>query len=101
MGEDINGEDRRQKEMKWSRIANKEAVKIMILLHDSGKATLSEISEKRQKDKKIILLKLKGLIYHGLIDKENDKYILNEKGEKVLSLLYELIDMVEAKNEFM
>ena len=65
MGEDINGEDKKPKDMKWHRIANKEAVKIMILLHDSGKATLSEISEKRQKDNKIILLKLKGLMYHG------------------------------------
>ena len=101
MGEDINGEDKKPKEMKWHRIANKEAVKIMILLHDGVKATLSEISERRQKDKKIILLKLKGLIYHGLVNKEDDKYILNEKGEKVLSLLNELIEMVEAKNEFM
>ena len=102
MGEDIiDGEDKKQKDMKWSRIANKEAVKIMILLHDGGSATLSEISERRQKDKKIILLKLKGLMYYGLIDKEDNKYILNEKGEKVLSLLNELIDMVEAENEFM
>ena len=101
MGEDIHREDKKPKEMKWYRIANKEAVKIMTLLHDSGKATLSEISEKRQKDKKIILLKLKGLMYHGLINKENDKYTLNEKGEKVLNLLNELIEMVEAKNEFM
>ena len=100
MGEDINGEDIKPKEMKWSRIANKEAVKIMTLLHDSGKATLSEISERRQKDTKIILLKLKGLMYHGLIDKEDNKYTLNKKGEKVLSLLYELIEMVEAENEF-
>ena len=101
MGEDIiNGEDKKPKEMKWHRIANKEAVKIMILLHDSGSATLSEISERRQKDKKIILLKLKGLIYHGLINKKDKKYILNEKGEKVLSLLYELIEMVEVEDEF-
>ena len=101
MGEDIiNGEDIKEKEMKWSRIANKEAVKIMILLHDGGSVTLSEISERRQKDKKIILLKLKGLIYYGIIDKEDDKYKLNEKGEKVLNLLYELIEMVEAENEF-
>ena len=101
MGEDIHGEDIKEKEMKWSRIANKEAVKIMILLHDGGSATLSEMSERRQKDAKIILLKLKGLMYHGLIDKENDRYILNEKGEKVLSLLNELLEMVEAENEFM
>ena len=67
MGEDIiNGEDKKPKDMKWSRIANKEAVKIMILLKDGGSATLSEISEKRQKDENIILLKLKGLMYHGL-----------------------------------
>ena len=100
MGEDIHGEDKRQKCIKWSRIANKEAVKIIILLHDGGSATLSEISEKRQKDKKIILLKLKGLMYHGLVNKEGNKYTLNEKGEKVLSLLHELIEMVEAENEF-
>jgi predicted transcriptional regulator len=102
MGEDIiNGEMEEKKETKWSRIANKESVKIMILLHDGGKATLSEISEKRQKNKKIILLKLKGLMYHGLVNKEDNKYKLNEKGEKVLSLLHELIEMVEAKNDFM
>ena len=101
MGEDINGEGKKQKDMKWSRIANKESVKIMILLHDGGKTTLSEISEKRQKDKKIILLKLKGLMYHDLINKEDNKYTLNEKGEKVLNLLYELIEMVEAENDFM
>ena len=93
-------EDKKQKDMTWSRIANKESVKIMILLHDCGSATLSEISEKRQKDKKIILLKLKGLIYYGIIDKEDDKYILNEKGEKVLNLLFEMIEMVKAENEF-
>jgi predicted transcriptional regulator len=103
MGEDIiNGEieDKEQKGITWSRIANKEAVKIMILLHDCGKTTLGEISEKRQKDKKIILLKLKGLIYHGLVNKKDNKYKLNEKGEKVLNLLHKLIEMVEAKNEF-
>jgi hypothetical protein len=53
MGEDIiNREmkDKKQKGITWSRIANKEAVKIMILLHDGGKATLDEISEKRQKN---------------------------------------------------
>ena len=104
MGEDIiNGEieDNKSKGIKWNRIANKEAVKIMILLHECGKATLSEISKRRQKDKKIILLKLKGLMYHGLVNKEGNKYTLNEKGEKVLNLLHELIEMVEAKNEFM
>ena len=93
-------EDKKQKDMKWHRIANKEAVKIMILLHDFGSATLSEISEKRQKNEKIILLKLKGLMYYGIIDKEDDKYILNEKGEKVLGLLYEMIEMVKAETEF-
>ena len=40
-------------------------------------------------------------MYHGLIDKEDNKYTLNEKGEKVLNLLYELIEMVEAENKFM
>ena len=104
MGEDIiNGEmeDNKPKGITWSRIANKEAVKIMTLLHDCGKATLSEISERRQKDTKIILLKLKGLMYHGLVNKEDNEYKLNEKGEKVLNLLHELIEMVESENEFM
>lgn len=100
MGEDINREDKKQKGIKWHRIANKEAIKIMILLHDGGSATLSEISEKRQKDTKIILLKLKGLMYHGLVNKENEKYKLNGKGEKVLNLLNELLEMVEAEDEF-
>jgi hypothetical protein len=40
-------------------------------------------------------------MYYGLINKKGKKYILNEKGEKILSLLYELIEMVEAENEFM
>jgi predicted transcriptional regulator len=102
MGEDIiNGEDEKQKDMTWHRIANKESVKIMILLQKNGSATLSEIIERRQKDKKIIFLKLKGLIYYGLVNKEDNKYKLNEKGEKVLNLLHELIEMVEAENEFM
>jgi DNA-binding HxlR family transcriptional regulator len=103
MGEDIiNGgtEDKKQKGITWSRIANKESVKIMILLQKNGSATLDEISKKRQKDNKIILLKLKGLMYYGLIEKEDDKYILNEKGEKVLNLLFELIEMVKAETEF-
>ena len=101
MGEDINREDKKQKDMKWHRIANKEAVKIMILLHDNGSATLSEISERRQKDGKTIFLKLKGLMYYGLVNKEDGKYTLNEKGEKVLNLLFEMIEMVKAENEFM
>ena len=55
MGEDIinrGTEDKKEKGITWSRIANKETVKIIILLHDGGSATLSEISERRQKDKK-------------------------------------------------
>ena len=39
-------------------------------------------------------------MYYGIINKEDDKYILNEKGEKVLNLLYEMIDMVKAETEF-
>jgi predicted transcriptional regulator len=98
---DGENKDVKQKGIAWSRIANKEAVKLMIMLHENnGSATLSEISEKRQKDEKIILLKLKGLMYYGIIDKKGENYILNEKGEKVLNLLYELIEMVKAETEF-
>ena len=54
-----------------------------------------------REDKKIILLKLKGLLYYGLVNKEDNKYFLNEKGEKVLNLLFEMIEMVKSENEFM
>jgi predicted transcriptional regulator len=93
--------DVNQKGLAWRRIANKKAVMIMIMLHDcGGSATLSEISEKKSIDKKTTLLKLKELMYYGIIDKEDDKYTLSEKGEKVLSSLLELAEMVRAKNEF-
>jgi predicted transcriptional regulator len=101
MDEEEFRKDVKKKNRMWCRIANKKAVMIMIMLHDcGGSATLSEISEKRSVDKKTILLKLKGLMYYGIIDKRDDKYTLNEKGEKVLSILYELAEMVKVKDEF-
>jgi predicted transcriptional regulator len=101
MGEEEFIKDVKKKGMTWRRIANKKAVMIMIMLHDcGGSATLSEISEKKSLDKKTTLLKLKGLMYYGIIDKKDNKYILSEKGERVLSSLLELAEMVRAENEF-